>query len=260
MARKKAASKAPPSAKSASGAAGATASPVAGSVIRNRLDERPELTKKYGDNALPLLGLFLFVQADDIDALAATSMTDGGNDKKIDFFFIDPTTKYAAIVQGFSSKRWGKTSADANKATDLISAAGWLFTGDLQQVPKKLREIAAELRDAVKAKEINRIEFLYIHNCHESSNVQDERDTAVAAAAKLINDDAIAIAAHELGLESLDDLCLAAESEIFIQEKVKIPTGNVISEKGKVWESIVASMDGSWRHALHKKEEVEKGV
>lgn len=185
--------------------------------------------------------------------MAAAALTDGGNDKKVDFFFIDPATKYAAIVQGFTSRQWGKASADGNKATDLISAAGWLFAGDLKNVPKKLREIAAELHDAIQAKEINRIEFLYIHNCHESSNIQEELDTAVMTAAKLVADDGIAIAAHELGVESLDDLCLAAESQIFVKEKINIPLGNIINETGEVWQSIVASVDGSWLHGLHQK-------
>lgn len=222
-------------------------------VVQQRLEERPELQQKYGDNALPLLGLSLHVQADDIDSLAAESLTDGGNDKKIDFLFIDRSRHYAAIAQGFSSKIWGKQSAEANKATDLISAAGWLFTGDLAQVPEKLRDVAMELRDAIREKEINRVEFLYIHNCHESDNVKSELSTAVKAASKLISDDSIAIAAHELGLESLDGLCLAAEGEIFVRETVRIPSKNVIDEKGTVWRSVVASVSGEWLHALHQR-------
>lgn len=221
-------------------------------LIQTRLEERPELTKKYRDNALPLLGLSLYVQAEDIDSLAAEALTDGGNDKKIDFCFIDRTTNYAAIVQGFCSKQWGKAAAEANKATDLISAAGWLFTGDLDNVPEKLRTVATELRDAIKEQEINRIEFLYIHNCHESENVRNELATAVATAAKLIPDINIAIASHEIGLETLDDLCRAAENEIFVTETIKIPSKNVIDEQGKVWHAIVASMEGPWIHALHQ--------
>src|SRR5882672_3307585 len=95
------------------------------SLIQKRLGERPELTEKFGNNALPLLGLSLYVQAEDVDALAAEALTDGGNDKKIDFCFIDRTKNYAAIAQGFCSQAWGKAEAEANKATDLISAAGW---------------------------------------------------------------------------------------------------------------------------------------
>jgi hypothetical protein len=223
------------------------------SLIQRRLGERPELTKKFGDNALPLLGLSLYVQAEDIEALAAEALTDGGNDKKIDFCFINRTTNYAAVVQGFCSKQWGKAEAEANKATDLISAAGWLFTGDLEKVPEKLRTVAKELRDAIKEKEINRIEFLYIHNCHESVNVRTELATAVATAAKLIADGNIAIASHEIGLETLDDLCRAAENEIFVEETLKVPSMNVIEEKGKSWHAIVTSMTGHWIHALHQK-------
>lgn len=223
------------------------------SVVEQRLDERPELTSKFGDNALPLLGLSLYVQAEDIDSLADESLTDGGDDKKIDFCFIDRTTNYAAVVQGYRSKTWGKQAAEANKATDLISAAGWLFTGDLNKVPDKLREVAIELRDAIAGGELNRIEFLYIHNCHESSNVQNELKTAASTAAKLIGNESICVAAQELGLETLDDLCRAAENEIFVQEQITIPSENVIVEKGKVWQAIVASMSGDWLHDLNSK-------
>ena len=52
------------------------------SIIQSHLNGRPELKKKYGSNALPLLGLALHIQADDIDAFAAEALTDGGNDKK----------------------------------------------------------------------------------------------------------------------------------------------------------------------------------
>jgi len=223
------------------------------SIIETRLHERPQLTKKYGDNALPLLGLQLYVQAEDIDALAADALTDGGNDKKIDFCHIDLTNNYAAIVQGYCSKTWGKESAESNKATDLIGAAGWLFTGDLTKVPMKLRDVAKELHEAIEKKAINRLEFLYIHNCQESENVQAELETAVTTAAKLINDNSIAIAAHEIGLQSLDDLCKAAESEIFVEESITVALTNVIVEKGKVWQAVVASVSGDWLHELHKK-------
>ncbi len=160
---------------------------------------------------------------------------------------------YAAVVQGFCSKQWGKAEAEANKATDLISAAGWLFTGDLNTAPEKLRTVAKELHDAINDKEINRIEFLYIHNCHESANVRAELATAVATTAKLIHDENIAIASHEIGLESLDNLCRAAENEIFVEETIKVSSKNVINEKRKVWHAIIASMTGAWIHELHQK-------
>ena len=70
-------------------------------VVKQKLDQHPEL-QKYGDNALPLLGLALYVHADDMDELATAAMTDGSNDKKIDFCHIDRTTQYAVVAQGYT--------------------------------------------------------------------------------------------------------------------------------------------------------------
>src|SRR5271166_3283556 len=88
-------------------------------VVKTRLDSHPEL-KQYGDNALPLLGLALHIQADDMEELATEAMTDGSDDKKIDFCHIDRANRSAIVAQGYTSKDWGRKSAPANKASDLI--------------------------------------------------------------------------------------------------------------------------------------------
>lgn len=75
--------------------------------VKQKLNQHPEL-QKYGDNALPLLGLALYVHADDMDELATEAMTDGANDKKIDFCHIDRTTQFAVVGQGYTCKVWAK--------------------------------------------------------------------------------------------------------------------------------------------------------
>ena len=83
------------------------ASPAAAQalVVKTRLDSHPEL-QQYGDNAFPLLGLALHLRADDMEELATEAMTDGSNDKKIDFCHIDRTTQSAIIAQGYTSQDW----------------------------------------------------------------------------------------------------------------------------------------------------------
>ena len=225
-----------------------TVAPI--SITQQRFNDLSDLETKYKDNALPLFGLALYIQADDLDALANEALTDGGNDKKIDFCYIDRSAGYAVVAQGFCSKTWGKQSADGNKATDLISAIGWLLTGNMDDVPEKLRDSVRELRDAIKEKEINRLEFLYIHNCMESKNVDEELKTAVNLAATLLKDTPISISAKELGIDNLDSLCLANESQIFVTETMKFSATNTIEESGPAWKSVVATVKGDWLHQL----------
>ena len=145
----------------------------------------------------------------------------------------------------------GQKAAPANKASDLIAAVGWLFSGDMDQVPEKLRSVAVELGRAIKENEINRIDFIYIHNCQESTNVENELRTAASTAANLIQNKSITVGHREIGIGELESLCLASESEILVKDAFGIPADNVIEESGKAWRSVVATMSGDWLHHLH---------
>ena len=73
-----------------------TVAPI--SITQQRFNDLSDLETKYKDNALPLFGLALYIQADDLDALANEALTDGGNDKKIDFCYIDRSAGYAVVA------------------------------------------------------------------------------------------------------------------------------------------------------------------
>jgi AIPR protein len=225
---------------------------VIDSMVRQRLTEHAELTQ-FGDNALPLLGLALYLHYDNMEELGAAAMTDGSNDKKIDFCYIDPATKYAVVAQGYTARQWNRDSAPANKASDLITAAGWLFSGDPSHIPIKLRTIAEELRRAVKEEEITRIEFVYIHNCKESENVEKELRTAARVASDLIGNPSITVGHHEIGLTTLQNLCLSSESEILVRDVSTVSEENAIEESGKGWRSVMVTVTGDWLHELHAK-------
>ena len=223
-----------------------------GSRVKQRLDAHPEL-KQFGDNALPLLGLALYLHYDNMEELGTSAITDGSNDKKIDFCHIDLATKYAVIAQGYTSKNWGRESASSNKAADLIVAVGWLFAGDLKTVPVKLRTAAEELRRAKADNQIERIEFLYIHNCKESDNVDQELRTAAQTAHAMIASPSIAVGHREIGLATLESLCLSCESEILVEDESNVSSTNAIEEKGQGWRSVMVTVTGDWLHALHTK-------
>jgi hypothetical protein len=82
--------------------------------------------RQYGDNAIGLFALALRFGLDDIDSVAAESITDGNDDKKCDLIFIEREKRVAVLAQcHFSSSE--KRSAPSNKAADLNTAVAWLL-------------------------------------------------------------------------------------------------------------------------------------
>ena len=80
-----------------------------------------------------------------------------------------------------------KTEAPANKAIDLNTAAAWLFSTPIHELPAQISSAAAAVHTALEADQIQTIQFWYVHNCRESQNVRDELarvESTVKAAVK----------------------------------------------------------------------------
>src|SRR5579871_743654 len=89
------------------------------------LDARDDLSA-YGDNAIGLFALALRFNIEDLDSVAADAITDGSDDKKCDILYVDREERSAVIAQCYVS-RSAKSSAPANKASDLNTAVAWLL-------------------------------------------------------------------------------------------------------------------------------------
>lgn len=70
-------------------------------------EKNANLQAKYDSNAYMLWVLGLYLDEPDLDALAARSLTDGGNDKCLDFIEIDKTGQKIVIAQGYFSEKSG---------------------------------------------------------------------------------------------------------------------------------------------------------
>ncbi|MEC4803942.1 MAG: hypothetical protein SAJ12_12415 [Jaaginema sp. PMC 1079.18] len=139
-------------------------------------NNRDDLQERYKNNALILFALEMRFDIEDIHAVAADSLTDGRDDKKIDLIYIDTDEKIAVIAQGYYSQNFNK-EAPANKASDLNTGAGWLLCREIDELPERIKPSAIQLHDAIMTGDINRIEFWYVHNCLESANVESELKT-----------------------------------------------------------------------------------
>jgi hypothetical protein len=213
---------------------------------------------QYGPVALALFALNLQLRLDDIDEFASSAITEGPGDKNIDVFHLDLNERRAIVCQCYQAARWDRHAAPANKAGDLTTAMAWLLSVSEDRIPENLRSRAIDLRNAIIGSEIDRIDLLYVHNCHESGNVDDELKTAADATRDLIRtisggrDPHVIVSHKEIGLESIEALYQARDSEILVDGWIPIPGTNYIEELGNGWRAILTSVPGDWIRQLYQ--------
>jgi hypothetical protein len=212
------------------------------------------LIKSIGEgNAHLIWALGLYLEEPDLEALASEALTDGPDDKKIDFIYLDRDTKRIIFAQGYCGAA-KKDSAPANKASDLNTAAAWLMSGNLDDVPKTLRAVIQECRDALKEGEIEGIELLYVHNYPESVNVNKELLTVASQIRKALGEEsAISVTTRELGSATIEHLFATQESHIDVKDEIVCPSQVAFSEKGPTWEAAILSVPGIWLNELFGK-------
>lgn len=219
------------------------------------LEARDDL-KVYGDNALGLFALALRYAIDDLHSTAAESITDGSDDKKCDILHIDLEEGIAIVAQCYMSTK-PRQSAPANKASDLNTAVGWLLQRPLKDLPIRLRQSASELRDAISQSQISSLQFWYIHNLPESTNVADElatvEATAKTAAGNLEGAAKIQVSAKEVGKESLEEWYSDTLSPILVSDILTIDISGGFEVKGENWRAYVAPVPAKVLSTLYRK-------
>lgn len=211
--------------------------------------------EQYGDNAIGLFALELRFCVDDIHSVAAESVTDGHDDKKCDLIYLDREDGVAVIAQCYLSRK-ERSSAPANKASDLNTAVAWLLQPSIEELPQRIRAAAKEIREAIKAGDIKRFEVWYIHNLPESNNVRDElaivEHTANTVIKNLGSPSKVVISSLEIGNGRLEEWYRETLSPILVNEEIKfeISSGFQISEGG--WRAYVAPVQAHQLHKLYK--------
>lgn len=211
------------------------------------------LIEKLGEDKAHIVWVMArYLDEPDLEALAAAALTDGPNDKKIDFIYLDADTKRLVITQGYFATKQ-KDAAPDNKAADLNTAMAWFFSGDLKHVPDTIRETVQECRSALEKDDIESIELLYVHNLPESVNVARELQTAEGHVKKVIGSSSISVRATELGSTKIQHLYDAQDSHIEVKGTIEFPSQVAFEETGPKWKAYVASVPGSWLHTLYTK-------
>ncbi|GAB5523160.1 MAG: hypothetical protein Roseis2KO_10320 [Roseivirga sp.] len=216
--------------------------------------KQQHLIEKFGEGNAHLSWVMgLYLDHPSPITLGSESVTDGGNDKKIDFIKLDRDLRKIVFAQGYYTKKT-VDGAPANKASDLNTAAAWLISGDTSQVPENLRSVIEECRIAIKENEIDQIELLYVHNLPETVNVSKELDTVAKHLSKSLPSELdITVIYKELGLENTERLYLVQESSITVQEVIHCPAKIEYQETGPNWTASIMSIPAYWLRDLFLK-------
>ncbi|EEV8635654.1 hypothetical protein CDL40_14835 [Escherichia coli] len=217
-----------------------------------QLQNKTSLLEKYGtSNAHLLWSLGLYLDESDFDKLASDGLTDGGNDKKIDFITVINSTLF--IAQGYYCNQQAlKIVAPANKASDLNTALAWIMAGSGESPNAKLRAKISEVRKLIDDNEIEAVELLYIHNCAESEQVKTELETCRDYLAGRFADKEIEVTYRELGVNSLEKLYIALSQQIVVTDNIKFNGELINSVQGDGWTSHVGFANGTWLNYLYK--------
>jgi AIPR protein len=210
------------------------------------------LIKKFGVGKAHLLWVMgIYLDDSNLEELASECLTDGSDDKKIDFIKLDYDNKKIVFAQGYYTDK-NMDSAPANKASDLNTAGAWLLSGDPSVVPTQLSQIIQDCRRAIEAGDIEKIELLYVHDLPESVNVNKELKTAAEHLfAALPKDKNVFVIARELGLREVEVLYSESSSQIVISGNIPCPAKIEFTEKGSDWEAYILSVPGSWLRNLY---------
>ena len=215
---------------------------------------RLDLINEYHNNALLLYALQLKFEISDIMSVASDALTDGGNDKKCDLIYVDPDNGVAVIAQAYMKQNPKETDlALGNKASDLNTAAAWIFSKDPEDIPEQIREQVRLLQTSIENSTVSTIYFWYVHNLFERNNpqVKEELTTLQASASNLLKalypDNDIELIALEVGNETIEKWYNASSKQITITDTIEVDTPKVGFEiSGDKWRAYVTAVSARW--------------
>ena len=207
--------------------------------------ESNAVLKQYGNNAVPLFAVGLYLGVEDLAIFATDCLTDSPDDKKADIIYIDEAEGIACVAQGTTLANWGRAGAPANKASDLNTAAAWLLRQPIDEIPNKIRGQAKLLRESLSEGTVTKLVFAYAHNALESTNVERELKATQELVSGLEILRQCEVEVIELGLRAIEELHLTSLGSIQVTEEIKFPATQYIKETGDGWEAFVISIKGA---------------
>ena len=215
---------------------------------------RTDLISNYGSNSLLLYALQLRFDLSDIASVASESLTDGSNDKKCDLIYVDQDTGIAVVAQAYQKQNPKDTDlAPSNKASDLNTAAAWVFSQQPEDVPEEIREQVQLLQNSINGHSIRTIYFWYVHNLNERNGqvIKNElatmQTTARAALKSLFPESEVEIFASEIGNETIEKWYNTSNKQIAVTDTFQVETPNMGFElRGQKWKAYITAVSAKW--------------
>lgn len=215
---------------------------------------RDDLISRYGNNALLLYALQLRFDIADIISVASEALTDSSDDKKCDLIYVDRDMGVAVVAQGYMRQNPKPgDGAPGNKASDLNTAAAWIFSMRPEDVPDKIRDQVQDLQSAIRNDEISTVYFWYVHNLNESTNPQVHQELIAMQANTRVTvfgnfpDSNVEVFALEVGNETIEKWYNTSEKQITILDEIPVDTKHIGFEiQGAEWKAYVTAVKASW--------------
>lgn len=219
---------------------------------------RKGLDDLYGDNALLLYALQLRFDIEDIDSVAADALTDGADDKKCDLIYVDRESGIAVIAQAYNRPNPKLDDlAKENKASDLNTAAAWVFSEELSQVPNIIKDAVLDLQEAINEQAISTVYFWYVHNLDEVRNpkIKTEMDTLQAQVQAAVDskypEAELKISTLEVGLNTIQKWYDSSTRRISIEDDYIVECKNGFELNSGSWRAYVTAVSGKWLRGIY---------
>ena len=224
--------------------------------LESELGKYKSFIDEFGiNNVFCALSMSLYMDEPLTKEFISNYITDDHNDKKVDFLAIvneEDNLKKIYLVQSTFSKKENKDSAKANKASDLNTAISWLFSGNKDLLPNKLKPLMEECIEYLKKGEVSEFHVIYNHNLPESIAVTNELNTIQKDLQNRLSTYATKVFAKELGKTSLLKLLEKKNSGIKIFDIIQFPFDSFAKQSGDSWEAELSVVDGVWLNNIFK--------
>jgi hypothetical protein len=204
-----------------------------------------------------LYALALKYDIDDIDSLAATSLTDNNDDKGIDCLHFIPDQKTAILIQGYFAQDESKPAAKSSKASDFNAAINWALAQPIDTVPDTIKVQVAELRKAITDGDVNQIVFWYVHNLDESTNVKHELGAVLSTAKSLLethfSGKIVPVSSLEVGNKTLETWYRNKTRTIIVDNTIttEVEFGGYTIESSE-WKAFHTTVSLQWLHQMYQ--------
>ncbi len=209
------------------------------------------------ENKIAAFGMELCFSIDDPIATLMPAVTGGGGDAKIDILFVSRDMGVIVVCQVYQSLAIRK-SAQGNKGTDLGHAMAVLLSADEARLPPGVAPHILDARAAIREGVIRAIHVWYVHNCPESTQIQQDMGLCVAGVQAQLDTfgdvaKSVALQFREVGLETLDSFYRSSSQAIAVTDKFDFDEARegFLMQDGD-WKTFITTVKGTWLANLYR--------